>query len=63
MPHGLMILITPPARPWMVEYVEDRDLWNWKLRWSKEEINCRSMDGLLLGYGSQGTQLTKAKEP
>lgn len=26
----------PPSRPWMVDYVEDRDLWNWKLPWSRE---------------------------
>jgi len=36
----------PPARPWMVEYVEDRDLWNWKLRWSKEELTAEAWDGL-----------------
>jgi uncharacterized protein len=26
----------PPARPWIVDYTEDRDLWNWKLPWSRE---------------------------
>lgn len=26
----------PPDRPWIVSYTEDRDLWNWKLPWSKE---------------------------
>ena len=28
--------ITPIPRPWFVDFVEDRDLWNWKLPNSKE---------------------------
>lgn len=44
----------PPARPWMIDYVEDRDLWNWKLRWSREvcaylgtlELTKEAWDGL-----------------
>lgn len=27
-------------RPWLVDYTEDRDLWRWKLDWSKEISAC-----------------------
>jgi oligoribonuclease NrnB/cAMP/cGMP phosphodiesterase (DHH superfamily) len=42
------------TRPWLVSYTEDRDLWNWKLLWSKEvcaylgtlEFTTEAWDGL-----------------
>ena len=46
--------LKPQPRPWYVDYVEDRDLWNWKLPNSKEvcahlgtlELNKRDWDML-----------------